>query len=91
MVNSTRIAKRSDTKSTEKIFIAFGDLEAMTRTPLSSTVGRESRLQEAKEKVSSGEIVTSGRGPVWIPGIIKEGGAVKVSHLWKLRPMRTSC
>lgn len=80
MVNSTRIAKRSDTLSTEKIFVALGDLGAVTRTPFSSTVGGGSRGEQAKEKVESGETVTSGTGLVWIPGIIKEEGAATVSR-----------
>lgn len=34
MVNTIRIAKGSDTKNNEKIFIALGDLEAIIRTIL---------------------------------------------------------
>lgn len=34
MINNARIAQRLDTKSTEKIFIPFGDLEAIIRTIL---------------------------------------------------------
>lgn len=60
MVNSARIAKRLDTKSTEKISIAFGDLEGLSEL-FSSTMGSDTSLEQVKEKVGHGEIEISGR------------------------------
>lgn len=50
MVNSTRITKRQDTKSTEKVSITFGDLEGVSEL-FSSTMQSETSLEQVKEKV----------------------------------------